>query len=89
MRDIDLMLADIVPRLAGLAPTLTHEIVRHAVEPALLEARLLRPFIQATKLSSRSSLPPWAIEVVRDTIDDYIEKGAEHFDAELNPPAKP
>lgn len=83
MRSFDLMLSDLVPQISALAPSITSEQARKAVEPALLEARMFRPFVQATKVASKSSLPSWAVEVVIDSVDDYIERGAELFAAQL------
>jgi hypothetical protein len=80
MRCVDLMLEDMVPKVASLAPTLTHEIARKAIEPGLIKARSLAPFVLATKVTGGTQLPDWAVAVVKDTVDDYVQNGAARFE---------
>jgi hypothetical protein len=65
---------------AALAPGVTHEMARKAIEPGLIEARSLSPFVLATRVSGGSALPEWAVAVVKDTVDDYVEDGAKLFE---------
>ena len=85
MRGVDTMLADMVPRITGLNPAIDHAAARFAVEPALLEARMLRPYVMATKVPSKVALPAWLVAAVKDVVDDYLEGGAELFESEFSP----
>lgn len=82
MRAIDADLADLCPRLTGLAYV---EEVRAILEPALLSNRFVKPFARAARVDSESSLAPWMVETLRDAVDDYIEKGSSAFDAATAP----
>ena len=86
MHEIDAMLTELTPKLAALAPGITAPQVRAVLEPAALDARMLRPFAHACKIASPLSLPGWTVAVARDAVDDFLENGAALFDAEFAPP---
>lgn len=81
MRAVDASLNDLSPRLVSLT---FPEEVRAVLEPSLLNNRFLIPFVLATKVESGVSLPEWALDCVRDAVDDYIEHGAASFEKLFN-----
>ena len=56
------------------------EEARALLEPELLSARFLVPFARAAATPARNTLPPWLHAKLRDTVDDYLDHGAAHFD---------
>lgn len=84
MRGVDITLAEVVPKMTGLSPTITHEIARKCIEPSLIGNRITAPFVLATKISGGSQLPEWMVATIRDTLDDFTKNGAAFFDKEIN-----
>ena len=76
MRAVDADLAELCPKLTGLAQV---NDVRGVLEPALLSNRFLKPFARAARIASPSAVPDWLVAILRDACDDYIENGAEEF----------
>ena len=83
LRSIDGHLDHLSRRLINLA---FPEEARAILEPELLSARFLVPFSRAGATPARNALPPWVIAKLRDTVDDYLDHGAAHFDQLFNPP---
>jgi hypothetical protein len=81
MRSVDADLADLCPKLTGLAQV---NDARAVLEPALLSARFLKPFVRASRISSPAAVPGWMVAIVQDAVDDYIEDGAREFEAATN-----
>ena len=83
MRSTDLALDALSRRLVNLS---FPEEARAVLEPELLSMRFIAAYARAAQVASRSALPAWALDKLRDTVDDFIEHGAAHFDAELGLP---
>lgn len=81
MRGVDSVLAELCPKVAAAASSLSVEQVRDLMEPLLLEHRLLIPFARSAKLQAALAMPSWLIEQTKDSVDDYIESGGAAFDA--------
>lgn len=80
MRTVDLALDSLSRKLVNLS---FPEEARRILEPELLSARFVSGYARATQVASKSALPHWAFDKIRDTVDNFIEHGAEHFDATL------
>lgn len=81
LRAIDGHLDHLSRRLINLSYP---EEARALLEPELLSARFLVPFARAASTPARNTLPPWLISRLRDTVDDYLDHGAAHFDQIFN-----
>jgi hypothetical protein len=81
LRAIDGHLDHLSRRLINLSYP---EEARALLEPELLSARFLVPFARAAATPARNTLPPWLIARLRDTVDDYLDHGAAHFDHLFN-----
>ena len=55
------------------------EEVQQVLDPYLLQRRLLIPFGKAASTSGPLRLPSWCVEILRDSVDDYIQNGADLF----------
>ena len=77
LRAIDGHLDHLSRRLINLSYP---EEARALLEPELLSARFLVPFARAAATPARNTLPPWLHAKLRDTVDDYLDHGAAHFD---------
>lgn len=74
MAAIDLALPSLCKRLVGLS---SPSAIREVLEPALLRAKFLEPFQQAKRVAAGNNLPPWFVEKMVDSVDDYLESGRE------------
>lgn len=74
MASIDLALPSLCKRLVGQA---SPSGIREILEPALLRAKFLEPFQQAKRVAAGNNLPPWFVEKMVDSVDDYLESGRE------------
>lgn len=74
MAAIDAVLPTLCKRLVGVtAPS----EVRKILEPALLRAKFLEPFVRAKTVANGNALPPWIAAKIVDSADDYLQGGKE------------
>lgn len=77
---IDAVLPTLCKRLVGQTGPAA---IRDILEPALLRAKFLEPFQQAKRVAAGNNLPPWFVEAMVGSVDDYLQSGRELLTASV------
>lgn len=81
MRGVDDLQSEIIPKIVAASGhgELGHEQLRKLIEPALLSARVLVPFVRSSQVVTGVSIPKRILDAMKSGLDDTIEDGAAEF----------
>lgn len=83
---IDQVTAALMKALA--AGPLDREVVRRAIDPLVIEARVVAPLVRAAQVNAPIALPERFVEAVKAGVVSTIEDGAAEFDRLYAAPAR-
>lgn len=82
LRAIDDLLATLCPAIAARsASPLFPEEVRQLIEPHLISAHLLAPYVRASQVNAGTALPTWAVAALRSSLAATLEDAESVFAA--------
>ena len=81
VRGVDDLQSEIIPKIVAASGhgELGHEQLRKLIEPALLSARVLVPFVRSSQVVTGVSIPKRILDAMKSGLDDTIEDGAAEF----------